>query len=415
MAHSTLPQGDPEALGFDPERLARIAQAMQQFIDDKKVPNLVTLVVRRGQIAHYDVRGVMDFDSQEPIDEGTLFRLYSNTKPIAGVATMVLFEAGVLTPDDPVDKFVPELANLRVQIPGAPGMTEPARRNITIRDCLTNTTSLNTLASAPMSYRQLYREPLEILGWIHSDRNQLPVNSRERMAALAQIPLADHPGKRFVYHAGFPILGAVLEAAAGQPMDQFFREQIFKPLGMVDSDFYLADGALSRFPTCYVPRREDGEMRLAVAERPETSEKHLGPKVNFGVGGDTGGVLSTPTDYARFGQMLLNGGELEGVRILGRKSVEYMCGNHTGDLHIPMVGRGFHFGLGVSVYHGHPARPMLRSPGSYGWGGAAGTTYWADPGEDLVAVCFTQVLQHNSMPGNNYHETFQRMVYQSLT
>ena len=134
MTHSTLPQGDPEALGFDPQRLARIAPAMQQFIDDKKVPNLVTLVVRRGQIAHYDVRGVMDFDSQEPIDAGTLFRLYSNTKPIAGVATMVLFEAGVLNPDDPVEKFVPELANLRVQIPGAPGMTEPARRNITIRD-----------------------------------------------------------------------------------------------------------------------------------------------------------------------------------------------------------------------------------------------------------------------------------------
>ena len=389
---------------------------MQQYIDADKVPNLVTLVARRGQVVHLDVRGVMDFDSQQPVDEGTLFRLYSNSKPIAGAATMILFEAGVLTPDDPVDKFVPELANLRVQVPDAPMMTEPARRGITIRDCLTNTTSVHSAATAPLSYRQQYREALDTLGWTRPQEGDQPTAStRERMAALAEIPLADHPGKHFIYHVGYPILGAVLEAAAGQPLDQFFRDHIFEPLGMVDTDFYLAEGALSRFPACYVPREVDGKVRLHVAEKAETSEKHLGPRVNFGVGGDAGGLLSTVTDYARFGQMLLNGGELDGTRILGRKTVELMCGNHTGDMLIPMTGRGFHFGLGVAVYHGHDARPLIRSVGTYGWGGAAGTTYFADPNEELMGVCFTQVLQHGTMPGNDYQETFQRLGYQSLT
>lgn len=416
MTYSTLPQGDPETLGFDPQRLSLIGPAMQQYIDDKKVPNLVTLVARRGQVVHLDARGVLDLDSQQPVDNGTLFRLYSNSKPIAGVATMILFEAGVLTPDDPVSKFVPELSNLRVQVPGAAMMTEPARRGITIRDCLTNTTSLTSAATAPMSYRQQYRDALHTLGWTRTDKDeQLNTSTRERMAALAEIPLVDHPGKHFVYHVGYPILGAVLEAAAAQPLDRFYREQIFEPLGMVDSDFYLAEGALNRFPTCYVPRQVDGKMQLSVAEKAQTSEKHLGPRVNFGVGGDAGGLLSTITDYARFGQMLLNGGELDGKRILGRKTVELMCSNHTGDMLIPMTGRGFHFGLGVAVYHGHEARPLIRSIGTYGWGGAAGTTYFADPKEELMGLCFTQVLQHDSMPGNNYQETFQRLVYQSLT
>ncbi len=413
MTHSSLPSGNAKALGFDPDRLAGIAPAMQQFIDDRKVPHLVTLIARKGQIVHLDARGVMDFESRKPVNTHTLFRLYSNSKPIAGVATLILYENGVLTPDDPVSKFVPELADLRVQ---GPGMltSEPARRNITIRDCLTNTTSLNTPATMPMSFQEQYRDALQTLGWIdREDGTSGKISTSERMAAIARIPLADHPGRRFVYHVGYPILGAVLEAAAGQNMGQFFKEQIFNPLGMTDSDFYLQDGWLDRFPTCYIPRNVDGNMQLVVQEDPATSEKN-GPPVNFGVGGDAGGVLSTATDYARFGQMLLNGGELDGNRILGRKTVDYMRGNHTGDMLIPMTGRGFHFGLGAAVYHGENARPLLRSRGTFGWGGAAGTTAFFDPVEEIVGVCFTQVVQHGSIPENNYQETFQRLVYQSL-
>jgi len=413
MSLATLPTGDPAALGFDPERLAAIGPAMQKFVDDEKVPNLVTMVVRKGQVVHLDARGVMDFESNTPVDTGTLYRLYSNTKPIAGVATLILFEAGILTPDDPVTRFVPELKNMKVHVPG--GAPVDVNRDITIRDCLTNTTSLMMPMSAPMSFRQQYRDALTTLGWLAGEGGRRATPSQtERMAALAQLPLADHPGKRFVYHVGFPILGAVLEAAAGQNMGDFFREQIFEPLGMNDATFYLKEGQLDRFPTCYVPKAGEGDVKLVVQEDPTTSEKNTGPQTQFGVGGDAGGVVAPIGGYARFGQMLLNSGELDGKRILGRKTVDMMRGNHTGEMLIPMTGRGFHFGLGIAVYHGEDARPLIRSRGTYGWGGAAGTTYFADPEEELMGICFTQVMQAGMMPGNNYQETFQRMVYQSL-
>ena len=160
--------------------------------------------------------------------------------------------------------------------------------------------------------------------------------------------------------------------------------------------------------------QEGDEIRLVATEKAETSEKHLGPRIEFGVGGDSGGILSTAGDYARFGQMLLNRGELDGVRILGRKTVELMLGNHTAELRTP-IDPGFHWGLGVAVYHGGDGFPLMRSVGTYGWGGAAGTTYFADPREELLCVCLTQVLNAGMMPNNNYSETFQRLVYQSLS
>ncbi|MCZ6889480.1 MAG: serine hydrolase [Gammaproteobacteria bacterium] len=406
------PIGDAEALGFDPERLGRIGPAMQSYVDDRKVPNLVTLVARRGRIVHLEARGVMDFETGEPVDTSTLFRLYSSTKPLAGAATMILFEDGVLTPDESVAHWLPEYSNLCVLNESM--VSERAHRGITIRDCLTNTTGLATPARAPMGMRDEYRETMDRLGWLDEPSGLSP---RERVRALADLPLLAHPGDHFDYHVGYPILSAVLEEASGQTLDELFRERIFEPLGMNDSGFYLADiadGALSRFPAEYIPAEVDGTWKLICNEKADESEKHLGPRVHFGGGGDAGGVLSTIGDYARFGQMLLNGGELDGVRILGRKSVDLMVGNHTGDMVIPMTGPGFNWGLGVAVYHGRDRHPLIRSVGTYGWGGAAGTTYFADPAEDLLGVCFTQVRRHGTMPGNTYQEAFQRLVYQAL-
>ena len=412
---SPLPVGDPKSLGFDPERLSRIGPAMQEFVDDRRVPNLITLVARRGRLAHLDARGVLDFDTDVPAPTDTLCRMYSNTKPVASVATMILFERGVLTPDDPVAKFLPEFAHSRVRVASAPMTTEPAKRPITIRDCITNTTSFSDAATMPSFYRQQYGEALKTMGWMPRDDDDSPAPSnRERVRALAEIPLAAQPGERFVYHMGYPVLGAVLAEVCGQPLDGFFQDNIFEPLGMVDTDFYLKDGALNRFGTCYAPRKEGDEVRLTATEKAETSDKHLGPRTEFGVGGDSGGILSTAGDYARFGQMLLNGGELDGVRVIGRKTVDMMLGNHTGSQVIPMIGPGFHWALGVSVYNGRDGFPLLRSVGTYGWGGAAGTTYFADPKEELLGVCLTQVLSAGMMPNNNYQETFQRLVYQAL-
>ena len=416
MPESPLPQGDPSALGFDSERLARIAPAMQAFVDDRRVPNLVTLVARRGQIVHQHACGLLDLDDDAPAGLDTLFRMYSNTKPIAGAATMVLYERGVLTPDDPVSKFLPEFADQRVQRADEPMTTERARRGISIRDCLTNTTGLANPGTMPHFYRQQYREALTTLGWIRSeeDGDAPRPNNRERVRALAELPLAAQPGSRFGYHVGYPILTAVLEEASGQRLDELFRESIFEPLGMTDTDHYVADDATHRFGANYAPREVDGEIRLVAVEKAATSEKVVGPKTEFSAGGDMGGVLSTAGDYARFGQMLLNGGELDGVRILGRKTVDMMIGNHTGDMLIPMTGPGFHWGLGVAMYHGRGRAPLIRSVGTYGWGGAAGTTYFADPAEELIGVCLTQVLSAGMMPNNTYQEDFQRLVYHAL-
>ena len=424
MSDAPLPPADPQTLGFDAARLARIGPAMQAFVDDGRVPNLVTLVARRGQLVHLHACGVLDLEDDAPAGTDTLFRMWSNTKPIAGVATMILYERGLLKPDDPVAKFLPEYAEQRVYNAAEPMAPLAAKRGITIRDCLTNTTGLVNPATMPHFYRDQYRDALTTLGWIGEDANMLTLpkgdeknakpTNRERVRAQAQLPLAAQPGKQFGYHLGYRLLSAVLEEASGQRLDAFFRDSIFAPLGMNDTGFYLQEGALSRFGASYVPREVDGTMRLVAIDKAATSEKTVGPQTEFAAGGDMGGVLCTAGDYARFGQMLLNGGELDGVRILGRKSVELMIGNHTGDMVIPMTGPGFHWGLGVAMYHGRGCFPLVRSVGTYGWGGAAGTNYFADPKEELLGVCLTQVMAHGTMPNNTYQEDFQRLVYQAL-
>jgi CubicO group peptidase (beta-lactamase class C family) len=183
---------------------------------------------------------------------------------------------------------------------------------------------------------------------------------------------------------------------------------------MKDSSFYLPKGQLERFTTSYRMQQDGEKWGLVLVDRPETSEKVKGPKNWFGAGGDRGGILTTIGDYARFAQMLLNGGELEGVRILGRKTVELMTANHTGQIPIPMRGPGWGFGIGVGVRIDTNATPLLQSVGSYGWGGAAGTGYFADPKEDLFVIYFTQVMNRQMIPGGSYSEDIERMVYQAL-
>ena len=417
---SALPVGDAAELGFDPEHLARIGPAMQAFVDDGRVPNLVTLVARRGRIVHQHACGLLDLDEDAPAGMDSLFRMWSNTKPIAGVATLILYERGVLTPDDPIAKYLPEYADMRVLNPSDPMTPVPAKRPITIRDCLTNTTGLLDPSTMPHFYRQQYRDALTAIGWIRDgdgkegkEDAEQPDN-RARVRAQAELPLAGQPGERFVYHMGYPALSAVLEEASGQRLDAFFEENIFAPLGMNDTGFYLQEGQLPRFGASYMPREVDGKMRLVAMDKAATSEKTVGPRRMFSAGGDAGGVLTTAGDYARFGQMLLNGGVLDGARILGRKTVDMMIGNHTGDMVIPFTGPGFHWGLGVATYHGRGRAPLIRSVGTYGWGGAAGTTYFADPAEELLGVCLTQVMAAGTMPNNTYQEDFQRLVYQAL-
>ena len=414
-----LPAGDPAALGFDPDRIARVAPAMQAFVDSGRVPNLVTLAARRGRVVHHHACGALDLDEDVPAGLDALFRMWSNTKPIAGAATLLLCERGALALDDPVAKFLPEYADMRVFDPRQPAAPTPAKRPITVRDCLTNTAGLADPSAMPFSYRERHPDALAALGWMDADGGPRARSNRELARAQAALPLAAHPGERFIYHMGYPVLSAVLEEASGKRVDALFKESLFDPLGMRDTGFYLREGQLPRFGACYAPREADGEMRLVAVEKAASSDKATAPRPKeeglFAAGGDGGGVLSTAGDYARFGQMLLNGGVLDGARVLGRKSVALMTANHTGDLTIPIGGPGFHWGLGVAVWHGSGAPPRLRSVGSYGWDGAAGTCFFADPAEELLGVCLTQVLAHGDMPGNTYQEDFQRLVYQALT
>lgn len=434
-----LPMAKPEDVGFSSERLERIRPGLQKFINQQKVPNLVTLVARHGKVVHFDAQGYMDFESKKPVGKDTIFRLFSSTKPITGVATMILYEEGLLELDDPISKYIPAFKNQRVLAPGTAegavpdplsmSFTVPARRGITIRDCLRNTTGLATPQRLPMSSMVEFRDIIRELGWysggapsqlaFRSGSSPSPLPFGKMVELQARLPLCFQPGTEFEYHVGYPVIGVVIETIVGKTLEEFYQDRIFKPLGMKDTSFYLSEANLDRFPACYRPRHEGQEWRLAVAERPETSEKVKGPKVWFGAGGDMGGVLSTVSDYARFTQMLLNGGALEGARILGRKAVELMTASQTGDIPLPaflsgQFGQGLGFGIGVGVYAGDPRTPRIPSVGAFGWGGAAGTFCFADPKEDLLFVIFTQLLAHRMLPENTYREQFERLVYQAL-
>jgi len=412
-----LPCVKPEEVGVSSERLSRIRPSLDRFINGEMAPNFVTLVARHGKIVHYEAQGYMDFASKKPAALDTIYRLWSNTKPITGIATMICVEEGLLSLDDPVSKYIPAFKNQRVRVPAGQGPmlgtpTVPVNRDITVRDCLRNTTGLTTARRAPLNYVTEFKDIVSKAGLLASP-GAAPTSLHERLDALAQLPLESQPGTQFEYQVGYPIAGVVLETVTGQTLEEFYQKRILQPLGMKDSSFYLDKSRLDRFPTLYRPVRADGKWKLVIEEEPAKSEKVTGPKTYFEAGGGGGGVLSTAADYARFAQLLLNKGELDGVRIISRKSLELMTSSHTPG-EIDVMGRpGFGFGIGVGVYRGG-GTPVNRSASTFGWGGAAGTTFFVDPKEDLFAICFTQVFMHQSMPGNTYQEEFERLVYESL-
>ncbi|MFC2015271.1 serine hydrolase domain-containing protein [Chloroflexota bacterium] len=418
-----LPYSKPEEVGVSSERLTRILPEMQKFIDDRKDPNFVTMIIKHGKIVFYEAQGYTDFESKKPAQKDTIYRLWSNTKPITGVATMMCLEEGLLTLDDPISKYIPAFKDPVVRVldpprkqeigrPSATGLiqTIPANREVTIRDCLRNTTGFATGSNAPIQYLSEFEDVFPERKWFGGPDKSI----EDIVNSLAKLPLESQPGTRFEYQVGYPVVGRILEIVTGKTLSEFYNERIFVPLEMKDSGFYLPKDKLDRFPTLYRPDSKDGEWKLAVSDNPETSEKVLGPNTHFGAGGGRGGVLSTVADYSRFAQMLLNKGELEGVRILGRKTVELMTSCHTGDdVYMAQAGPGYGFGMGVGVFKGS-VPPIMRSIGTFGWSGLAGTNCIIDPTEELIWLCFTQVLRHRGMPGNTCQEDFERLVYQSL-
>ncbi len=358
-----LPVADPRELGFSPDRLDRICVAMRRFIDAGEIPGCVTLVARHGRIAHLQAHGTTHLDGDVPLREDAIFRLASATKPIACAALLMLYEEGHFVLDDPISRFLPAFKRMLVN-------HLPAKREISIRDCMTHTVGFST-AAARVGPVPPAEEPVS-----------------DTVARLATLPLTFHPGEQWAYNSGTTLVGHLVEVVSGMTLEAFLRERIFEPLGMRDTSFYLPPEKVGRFLPAYNMVESGGGFRVQLVDGIETSLKVTGPAVRFD---GSGGLVSTINDYVRFDQMLLNGGELDGVRLLGRKTIQLMTTNHTGELYVPFAGWGFGFGLGVAVRTNMHGTPLVGSIGSYGWPGVWGTWNQVDPIEDMITLFFTQV------------------------
>lgn len=423
-----LARAHPEALGFNAERLERISSVMDAAVAARSVPGVATVIGRRGQVVHQHVAGHLDVDVGDGnLAMDSLFRMYSQSKPVTAVVAMTLFEDGVLFLDDPVAKWLPEFAESRVEKHLMPedrvkgvgieiGSTVAARRELTIFDLMTMTSGLPSMMRTSVSFQPAIDAAMGGSGFLPWDaRVNDPDRSYEEMVlALAEAPLHAQPGEVWNYGSDFDVLTLLLERASGQSLDQLFQERVFAPLGMSDSCFYCGEANVDRLVSDHA-WNEQGE--LIVRDPPATAEK-VGRSNRRLISGNGlfGGILSTPKDFARFAQMLLNGGSLDGVRVLGRKTVDLMTRNHIGERSIDIaVGPQYGFGLGYAVRKGIEGTFLPGSPGTFGWGGAAGTWFFVDPVEELWGLFFTHVFGYQFMPDSDLANRFEKMTYEALT
>jgi CubicO group peptidase (beta-lactamase class C family) len=408
LAAPALARDGAKQAGMDLARLARIEQMVQGYIDAKQIPGAVTLVARRGQIAHVTVQGSKTFEAQDPMRRDTIFRIYSMSKPITSVATLMLYEEGKLRLTDPVSKWIPELAKPRVlRAPDGPlDATDPSPAEITVRDLLTHCSGLVYSFSTGPTLAKAYQDA----GILGSSTQLEPDEWAKRLGSL---PLAHAPGTKWNYSVSTDVLGLLVERVSGMPFAEFLRTRLFEPLGMKDTAFTVPEEKLARFATNYVVNEKN---EISVADAPATSVYRTKPR--FPSGG--GGLVSTVDDYARFALMLAGGGRLSDVRILSRKAVELMSSDHLTPSEFETFGlRGYRafagnsFGLGVMVQTEAAGYRGLGSLGKNGWGGAAGTWYWVDPEEDLVAILMIQRMAFGSAP-IAISRDFETAVYQAI-
>lgn len=401
-----LPEASPASQGMSPERLQQLAAAMKGAASAGKVAGTVTLVARNGRVVHHDASGLRDVESAQPMTTDTIFRIASMSKAVTSVAVMMLAEEGKLLLDDPVSRFIPSFGKTSVVVrppegspANAPSGVAPALRPITIRHLLTHTSGVSYGAGNPMEAD--YRKA-DVIGWYFANKSEPIAASVDRLATL---PFDHQPGDRYIYGFNTDILGVVVEKASGQPLDDFFRTRIFEPLQMVDTSFYLPRDKRGRLATVYSLATRDGRITRAAEPMTGQGDYVEGPRQSFSGGA---GLLSTAGDYARFLQMLLNNGELDGVRLLSPKTVELMTSNHVGDLY--QNGR-FGFGLGFEVTEHVGRSGRHGSVGEFGWGGAYFTKYWVDPREALVVVFMSQLLPAS---GLDLQSKLRTLVYSAV-
>lgn len=420
-ASAILPEARPSKVGLSQERLERISGIIQKDVDSGELAGAAAMIIRNGQIGYYEHFGFADREKQVPMSEETIFRIYSMSKPITSVALMMLFEEGKFFLDDPVSKYIPELGGMRVVVDStdetgpsfnipdedptgtavpkkadASGIdTVPANRDMTIRDLLRHTAGLSYGFFGNTDVDKLYQK----LGILMLDKDL-----KEMVGKVGTTPLLFQPGDRWHYSISVDVQGRLVEVLSGQSFDVFLQNRIFDPLDMIDTGFYAPKDKLSRLSQLYSPAKNGKGLEPAISF---ISRNFVNKPTLFSGGG---GMVSTTADYARFCQMLLNGGELDGERILSRKTIELMTKDHSQDAEIGMRASGSTFGLGFAIVQDQGLSGSQVSEGSYSWGGAAGTTFWIDPKEDLIGIYMMQTLP----PQAPFGEAFKNMVYQAI-
>ncbi len=384
----------PEDVGLSSQRLARVDAWREALVASGKLAGATTLVMRRGHIAHLGCSGHADRERGVAMAPETLVRIYSMTKPLTSVAIMMLYEEGRFQLDDPITRFLPCFKGMRVFTSGSRGSYEtvPAVRDITFRDLLTHTSGLTYGMMHANMVDAMYRD--QDVDFQTSDRTLADV-----VETAASLPLLAQPGEEWNYSIATDVLGHLVAVISGQDFASFMQQRILAPLGMVDTAFHVPAGKLPRFAACY-RKGEDGQAALLDDPR----ESRFNAPRAIASGG--GGLISTVGDYTRFCRFLLDKGELDGVRLLGRKTIELMMTNHLrGDMAAMGQPRfsestyeGVGFGLGFSVMLDPARAQILGTPGECAWGGAASTAFWVDPAEEMAVILLTQLMPSSTYP-----------------
>ena len=401
--------------GLSDERLARIEPVLRRYVDAGELPGYLLLISRRGREALFLAGGLMDAERGRRFERDAIARIYSMTKPVASVALMQLYEQGKFQLDDPVSRYVPGWERLQVFAGGDRhhyGTREPDRPMI-VKDLLTHTSGL--------TYGFMYSHPVDAL----YRARIAPNHSLETViATLGELPLQFSPGTRWQYGMSTDVVGYLVQVLSGMPLDDYVAEHVTGPLGMSDSGFTVPADKAGRFAACYTCRtgRPDAAA-YHLTDDPATS-RYLGPPAMLSGGG---GMVATVDDYRRFADMLLGKGELDGVRVLGRKTVEYMTRNHLpGNRDLAAMGQpmfsetpfaGVGFGLGFSVALDPAAANVIDSAGQFAWGGLAGTYFWVDPLEELTVVFFAQLIHSDTFPTSPprvLRRLLKPLIYQAL-
>ena len=377
-----LPTAIPEEVGVSTKRLKRIRSLLQGYSNSGQLPGFLTVVARRGKIVHFETIGMRDVENSKPVEPDTIFRIYSMSKPITSVAVMMLYEEGHFQLGTPVARFIPEFKDMKVYNKDQTEILD-AKRQITIKHLLMHTAGL-TYGWGNKPVDKLYKE---------ANIREPGSTLADMVEKLGEIPLVHEPGERWTYSVSTDVLGYLVEVVSGMPFEEFLQTRLFGPLGMIDTAFSVPSEKVDRFAALYRPTKENG------LERTRRPALEVDEYTFFPSGG--GGLVSTAADYMRFCQMLLNGGELDGVRILGKKTVELMRYPHHDDW----------FGLGFRVVTRKDPPNILDSVGNFSWGGAAATTFWIDPKEELIGLLMTQLL-NNRYP---FQQQFKVLTYQALT